>query len=100
MYAFEPTTRNGAIDSKTYGRVFELLLRLRANTIWPAMHECTVPFYFVEGNKEMAEKYGVMVSTSHVEPMMRINTGGEWNNKQRGLFNFMTNKEKRIILLG
>lgn len=89
---FEPTTRNGTIGPKTYGRIFELLLRLRANTIWPAMHECTVPFYFVEGNKEMAEKYGIVVSTSHAEPMMRTNTG-EWDNKERGAFNFMTNKE-------
>ena len=89
---FEPTTRSGAIGPKTYGKIFELLLRLRANTIWPAMHECTVPFYFVEGNKEMAEKYGIVVSTSHAEPMMRTNTG-EWNNKERGAFNFMTNKD-------
>src|SRR5439155_13757211 len=35
---FEPEVGN--IGPKTYARVFELLLRLRANTIWPAMHEC------------------------------------------------------------
>lgn len=90
---FEPTTREGAIGPKTYAKIFELLLRLRANTIWPAMHECTVPFFFVEGNKEMAEKYGIVLSTSHAEPMMRTNTG-EWDNKKYGAFNFLTNKEQ------
>lgn len=90
---FEPTIREGAIGPETYARIFELLLRLRANTIWPAMHECTVPFFFVEGNKEMAEKYGIVLSTSHAEPMMRTNTG-EWDNKKYGAFNFLTNKEQ------
>ena len=90
---FEPTTREGAIGPKTYAKIFELLLRLRANTIWPAMHECTIPFFLVEGNKEMAEKYGIVLSTSHAEPMMRTNTG-EWDSKKYGAFNFLTNKEQ------
>ena len=90
---FEPTFRTGAIGPKTYSRIFELLLRLRANTIWPAMHECTVPFFSVEGNREAAEKYGIVLSTSHAEPMMRTNTG-EWDNAKYGAFNFFTNKEQ------
>lgn len=90
---FEPTPNKGAIGSKTYAKIFELLLRLRANTIWPAMHECTIPFFFVEGNKEVAEKYGIVVSNSHAEPMMRTNTG-EWNSKDRGAFNFLTNEQQ------
>lgn len=90
---FEPTARRGAIGPETYGKIFELLLRLRANTIWPAMHECTVPFFFVEGNKKMAEKYGIVVSTSHAEPMMRTNTG-EWDNQKYGPFNFLTNENQ------
>ena len=92
---FEPTPRSGAIGPKTYARIFELLLRLRANTIWPAMHECTIPFFFVEGNKEAAEKYGIVVSNSHAEPMMRTNTG-EWNSRERGAFNFLSN-EKQVL---
>lgn len=90
---FEPTTQSGAIGPKTYEKIFELLLRLRANTIWPAMHECTIPFFFVEGNKEMAEKYGIVSSTSHAEPMMRTNTG-EWDNNKYGPFNFFNNKDQ------
>ena len=88
---FEPTPRSGAIGPKTYAKIFELLLRLRANTLWPAMHECTVPFFMVDGNKEAAEKYGIVLSTSHAEPMMRTNTG-EWNSKERGAFNFLNNR--------
>lgn len=88
---FEPTSKKGAIGPETYSKIFELLLRLRANTIWPAMHECTIPFFFVEGNKEVAEKYGIVLSTSHAEPMMRTNTG-EWDNKKYGTFNFLTNE--------
>lgn len=88
---FEPTPRKGAIGPKTYSKIFELLLRLRANTIWPAMHECTIPFFMVDGNKEVAEKYGIVVSNSHAEPMMRTNTG-EWNSRERGAFNFLTNE--------
>lgn len=90
---FEPTPRKGAIGPKTYSMIFELLLRLRANTIWPAMHECTVPFFFVEGNKEAAGKYGIILGTSHAEPMMRTNTG-EWDHSKYGDFNYLTNREQ------
>lgn len=92
---FEPTAQRGAIGPETYAKIFELLLRLRANTIWPAMHECTIPFFMIEGNKEMAEKYGIVVSNSHAEPMMRTNTG-EWDNHKYGPFNFLTN-EKQVL---
>ncbi|SHE44760.1 glycosyl hydrolase 115 family protein [Dysgonomonas macrotermitis] len=89
---YEQTSRKGQIGPKTYARIFELLLRLRANTLWPAMHESTVPFYFVEGNKEMADKYGIVLGTSHCEPLMR-NGAGEWDNKKYGEYNYLTNKE-------
>jgi len=89
---YEPTTQVGAIGPETYSRIFELLLRLRANTIWPAMHECSIPFFQVEGNKQAAEKYGIVLSTSHAEPMMRTNTG-EWDNNKYGPFNFLTNQK-------
>ncbi len=89
---FEQTDKKGQIGPKTYGRIFELLLRLRANTLWPAMHESTIPFYFVEGNKEMADKYGIVLGTSHCEPLMR-NGAGEWDNKKYGEYNYLTNKE-------
>ncbi len=87
---FDPKV--GEIGPKTYGKIFELLLRLRANTIWPAMHECTTPFYFVKGNAAMADSFGIIVSTSHCEPLMRSNPL-EWDHKTRGDYNFFTNKK-------
>jgi hypothetical protein len=85
----------GTIGPKTYARIFELLLRLRANTIWPAMHERTVPFYFVEGNKKMATQYGIVVGTSHCEPLMR-NSATEWDIAGEGDYNYVTNKEEML----
>ncbi|MBP1594367.1 MAG: glycosyl hydrolase family [Bacteroidetes bacterium] len=92
---FEATPVKGEIGPKTYAKIFELLLRLRANTIWPAMHECTVPFYFVNGTKEMADKYGIVMATSHCEPLMR-NSAGEWDSKRYGEYNYLTNKDSII----
>jgi lysophospholipase L1-like esterase len=82
----------GAIAAECYERIFQLLLRLRANTIWPAMHECTVPFYFVKGNREMADKYGIVVGTSHCEPLMR-NSASEWDVSGKGDYNFIANRQ-------
>ena len=56
---YEPSDVKGEIGPRTNERIFELLLRLRANTYWPAMHECTLPFFLTKGNREMAKKYGV-----------------------------------------
>jgi len=88
-------TTKGAIGPKTYAKVFELLLRLRANTIWPAMHEVTVPFYFIQGNKETADQYGIIVGTSHCEPLMR-NSLNEWDIAGKGDYNYTTNKEAML----
>ncbi len=90
---YEPTPVKGEIGPRTYARICELLLRLRANTLWPAMHECTVPFYFTEGNKETADRYGIIMGTSHCEPLMRTNTG-EWDSRKYGAYNFQTNRAK------
>ena len=50
---FDPETGN--IGPKTYAKVFELLLRLRANYLWPAMHPDTRAFNFYPADKELAE---------------------------------------------
>lgn len=89
---YEPSDRPGNIGPKTHARIFELLLRLRANTFWPAMHGCSVPFYLVPGNKEMADKYGIYVGTSHCEPMVR-NTNGEWKRNERGPYDYVHNRD-------
>ena len=82
----------GAIGPEAYEKIFELILRLRGNAIWPAMHECTVPFYFVKGNREMADKYGIVVGTSHCEPLAR-NSASEWDISGKGDYNFLTNRQ-------
>lgn len=89
---YEPSERKGQIGPKTHARIFELLLRLRANTFWPAMHECSIPFFFTEGNKEMADKYAIYLGTSHCEPMMR-NTNGEWKTAGKGEYDYVHNRK-------
>ena len=88
---YEGSDVAGELGPKTYSRIFELLLRLRANTLWPAMHASTVAFYKVPGNREAAERYGIVVGTSHCEPMMRNNVG-EWDEARYGAYNFVTNR--------
>ena len=92
---YEPVGISGHIGPKTYSKIFELLLRLRANTLWPAMHEPTTPFYTVEGNREAAQKYDIVIGTSHCEPMMR-NNAGEWYKAKIGRYNFKTNRDNII----
>ena len=65
------------IGPKTYGRICELLLRLRANFIWPAMHSCTKAFYYYPENPATADRYAIVVGSSHCEPMLRNNVD-EW----------------------
>lgn len=89
---YEPSERKGQIGPKTHARIFELLLRLRANTFWPAMHECSIPFFFTEGNKEIADKYAIYLGTSHCEPMMR-NTNGEWKKAGKGEYDYVHNRK-------
>ncbi|UKK75933.1 glycosyl hydrolase 115 family protein [Segatella bryantii] len=83
----------GTIGPNTYRKIFELLLRLKANTIWPAMHPGTKPFFQVKGNQEVADSCDIYIGTSHCEPLLRNNVG-EWNVKNMGAFNYLTNQKK------
>lgn len=65
-YMGEPT-----IGVKTYEKVFELLLRLKANYIWPAMHVNS--FNLTPENGALAERMGIVVGTSHCDMLMRSN---------------------------
>lgn len=87
---FEKET--GDIGPKTYAKIFELLLRLKANTIWPAMHPSTKAFFYYKGNPEMARKYNIVIGTSHAEPMLRNNVD-EWK-PSFGKFDYKNNKAK------
>ena len=85
----------GVIGPRTYKRVFQLLLRLRANAVWPAMHPGTQAFFLTPGNKAVADSCGIAVGSSHCEPLLRNNVG-EWDVKKWGPFNYITNKERVI----
>jgi len=87
---FEPEAKG--IGPKTYARVFELLLRLRANTIWPGMHPTTTPFHRVPGNAATADRYAIVVGSSHAEPMLRTN-GDEWKMPEKD-FNYLTHRNE------
>ncbi|WP_370794186.1 glycosyl hydrolase 115 family protein [Bacteroides stercorirosoris] len=80
----------GRIGPKTNERIFELLLRLRANTYWPAMHECTKPFFLTKGNREVAKKFGIYIGGSHCEPMAS-STAGEWSQRGKGEYDYVRN---------
>ena len=88
---YEPSDE-GSIGIKTYQKIFELLLRLRANTIWPAMHPGTTAFFKIPGAKAMADSCGIVIGTSHCEPLLRNNVD-EWDIAERGDFNYRTNRE-------
>ncbi len=89
---YDPKDIKGMIGAKTHARIFELLLRLRANTFWPAMHECSIPFFLTPDNKKTADKYGIFIGTSHCEPMLR-NTNGEWRVEGEGKYDFVNNRD-------
>ena len=90
---YEPEGGKGVIGPKTHARIFELMLRLRANLFWPAMHECTQPFFLTKGNREMAAKYGIYIGGSHCEPMA-CSTAGEWPRRGVGAYDYVNNAQK------
>ena len=87
---FDPQTGN--IGPKTYAKIFELLLRLRANYLWPAMHPGTTAFNSFPTDKEIANEYGIVMGASHCEQMLRNNIS-EWDEKKFGDYNFVTNPD-------
>ncbi|WP_309005996.1 glycosyl hydrolase 115 family protein [Pelagicoccus sp. SDUM812005] len=88
-HTFDPEL--GDIGPKTYEKVFELLLRLKANTLWPAMHEVTKAFNLYPENKTLADRYAIVMGSSHAEPMLRNNVT-EWTEPKRH-FNYATHPE-------
>ncbi len=84
----------GEINHKCYEKVFELLLRLKANYIWPAMWLPTMFYVDDPLNPKTADDYGIVVGTSHHEPMTRAHN--EWALYKGGEWNYRTNKEKLL----
>lgn len=87
------TTRKfGGFNSKMYVHVYELLLRLKANFLWPAMWSAA--FYANDPlNSSLADEMGIIIGTSHHEPMARNHQEYARNRKEYGAWNYQTNKE-------
>lgn len=107
--------RFGGMNSEMYSHMFELMLRLRANLLWPGMwgtfkeHEPDVPIFKDEDgnfqgncfneddpdNPRLADEYGIIMGTSHHEPMQRSQQ--EWLRHKdeygNGEWNYLTNKD-------
>ena len=75
MNQWSQSMGEGNMNSETYEKIFELLLRLKANYMWPAMHAYSTAFHNTEGNAALADKYGIVMGSSHCEPMLRNNLG-------------------------
>ncbi|MCM1119126.1 MAG: glycosyl hydrolase 115 family protein [bacterium] len=100
----------GGINAKVYEQVFELLLRLKGNYLWPAMWSSSFPIDGPGGaNEELADIYGVVMGYSHHEPCLRASEewdkvrgpeteyGNEWNfyTNEQGLLRYWEDALKR-----
>ena len=82
------------IGPNTYEKVCQLLLRLKGNMLAPAMHSCTGAFYSHPESKVVADRYGIIMTTSHCEPIMFNNAAlSEWNPERDGEWDYGTNRD-------
>ena len=100
----------GGVNAQMYRHVFEFLLRMKGNYLWPAMWASSFP---LDGpgsaNEELADIYGVVMGYSHHEPCLRASEewdkvrgrgtryGNEWNfyTNEQGLLNYWEDSLKR-----
>lgn len=80
----------GDYNHQFYEKIFELLLRLKANFLWPAMWNNAFADDDIQ-NMILADEYGIVMSTSHHEPMMRADK--EWNRHGKGPWEYSKNPE-------
>mgnify|MGYP003292625045 CR=1 FL=1 len=89
-------TQTGQVGPKVYRKVFELLLRLGGNYLWPAMHNGSKAFNANPENARLADDYAIVMGSSHCEQMLR-NNEDEWKNAGTyGDFNYITNRQTMI----
>ena len=83
----------GGLNHGFYTNIFELLLRLKANYLWPAMWDNSFatddPL-----NAKLADEYGIVMSTSHHEPMMRAWKEWERAGNRKGSWDYSKNDAK------
>ena len=83
----------GGVNSKAYEKIFELLLRLKANYFWPAMWATN----FNEDDPEsprLADEMGIVMGTSHHEPMMRSHREYLKRKEEIGPWDYATNSDR------
>lgn len=100
----------GGINAKMYDHVFQFLLRMKGNYLWPAMWASSFPIDGPDNlNEELADMYGITIAYSHHEPCLRASEewdkvrgegtpyGNEWNfyTNKEGLVNYWTDSLKR-----
>ena len=80
-------------DHRFYEKVFELILRLKGNMLWPAMWSWA--FYADDPeNSKTADEMGIIMGTSHHEPMARNHQEYARNRREWGAWNYQTNQQK------
>ncbi|OMQ07876.1 glycosyl hydrolase 115 family protein [[Flexibacter] sp. ATCC 35103] len=89
-WAFE---KYGGFNAKFYDTVFELILRMKGNYLWPSMWG---RMFYVDDpqNAILADEYGIVMGTSHHEPLTRAHA--EWSALGKGKWDFSTNSENLI----
>lgn len=89
----DPTATIANYDSRFYARIFEVILRLKGNYLWPAMWDNA----FAEDDPEnarLADEYGIVMGTSHQEPMGRAQREWDWHlQQQHGNWNYAAHPE-------
>lgn len=82
--------RFGGVNAQFYEQVFDLLLRSKANYLWPAMWGKSL-WQDDKQSAQLAQDMGIILGTSHHEPMMRAHV--EWERAQAGRWDYTTNSE-------
>lgn len=80
----------GGCNSQFYEHVYQLMLRMKANYLWPAMWGRSL-FDDDPKSAPLADQYGIVIGTTHHEPMMRAHV--EWHRYGEGPWNYETNAD-------
>ena len=82
----------GNFGPRTYAKVCELLLRLQANYLCPAMHDASMAFHRIPENRLVADRFAILMGASHCEPLL-FNTASEWKRDTMGEWDYINNKK-------
>ena len=82
----------GNFGPRTYAMVCELLLRLQANYLCPAMHDASMAFHRIPENRVVADRFAIIMGSSHCEPLL-FNTASEWKRDKMGEWDYINNKK-------